>query len=211
LHADNGRPLKDIVRQPIFRIALMSAAFGYGVMILVMTATPLAMVECGFEFKDAAFVIQWHVLGMFVPSFFTGKLIERFGVLQIISIGALLNLLTMSANLSGAALENFWIGLVALGVGWNFMFIGGTTLLTESYRPEERAKVQALNDFLVFGTVAVASFSSGALQSALGWSMVNVALAVPMVLILAVVARSIQHCRRSGAGRDATTLCTHGR
>ena len=140
--APGGRPLMEIVLTPIFITAVLSSALGYGVMVLVMTATPLAMVGHGFHFSDAAFVIQWHVLGMFVPSFFTGKLIDRFGVTAIITVGVFLNLGAMILNLSGVTLENFWIALVLLGTGWNFMYIGGTTLLTESYRPEERAKVQ---------------------------------------------------------------------
>jgi len=126
---------------------------------------------------------------MFIPSFFTGKLIDRFGVTMIITTGVLLNLGAMVLNLSGAALENFWIALVLLGAGWNFMYIGGTTLLTECYRAEERAKVQALNDFLVFATVAVCSFSSGALYSAFDWNTVNWAMAVPMGVALLSVAR----------------------
>ena len=186
--ADGGRPLMEIVMTPVFITAVLSSALGYGVMILVMTTTPLAMVGHGFQFSDAAFVIQWHVLGMYVPSFFTGILIDRFGVTPIIAIGTLLNLGAMILNLSGVTLEHFWIALVLLGTGWNFMFIGGTTLLTECYRPEERAKVQALNDFLVFTTVAVFSFSSGALYSAYNWQTVNWAIAAPMVLALASVA-----------------------
>ncbi len=178
----------EIVMTPVFMIAVLSSALGYGVMILVMTSTPLAMVGHGFHFSDAAFVIQWHALGMYVPSFFTGKLIDRLGVTTIIGAGALLNLGAMILNLSGVTLEHFWIALVLLGTGWNFMFIGGTTLLTKSYRPEERAKVQALNDFLVFTTVAVFSFSSGALYSAYDWKTVNWAMAVPMVLALLSVA-----------------------
>ena len=185
---DAGRPIIEIVMTPVFLTAVLSSAFGFGVMILVMTTTPLAMVGHGFQFADAAFVIQWHVLGMYVPSFFTGKLIDRFGVITIIAVGALLNLGAMILNLSGVTLENFWIALVLLGTGWNFMFIGGTTLLTKSYRPEERAKVQALNDFLVFSSVAVFSFSSGALYSAYDWQTVNWAIAVPMILALLSVA-----------------------
>jgi MFS family permease len=187
--AKGGRPLMEIARTPIFIAAVVSSALGYGVMVLVMTATPLAMAGHGFGFSDAAFVIQWHVLGMFIPSFFTGKLIDRFGVTVIITTGVLLNLGAMVLNLSGAALENFWIALVLLGAGWNFMYIGGTTLLTECYRDEERAKVQALNDFLVFATVAVCSFSSGALYSAFDWNTVNWAMAVPMGVALLTVAR----------------------
>lgn len=179
-----ARPLREIIKQPTFITAALAGTMGYGVMSLVMTATPLAMVACGFEFSDAAFIIQWHVLGMFVPSFFTGKLIQRFGVLNIIFIGTLLNGVCMAIALAGVDLMNFWFALVALGVGWNFMFIGGSSLLTQCYRETERSKVQALNDFLVFGTVAAASFSSGAIQDTMGWSWVNIVVAAPMVMAL---------------------------
>jgi len=179
-----ARPMAEIAREPAFITAVLSAAIGYGVMSFVMTATPLAMVACGFEFDDAAFVIQWHVLGMFLPSFFTGKLITRFGVLNIISIGAVLNIACMALALAGLDLMNFWVALVALGVGWNFMFIGGSSLLTQCYRPTERSKVQALNDFVVFGIVAAASFSSGAIQNAWGWDWVNISIAAPILIAL---------------------------
>lgn len=182
-----ARPLKEIARQPAFITAILSGTIGYGIMSLVMTATPLAMVACGFDFNQAAFVIQWHVVGMFLPSFFTGKLINRFGVLNIILIGALLNGVCMAITLSGIEMMHFWLGLVILGVGWNFMFIGGSALLTECYRDTERAKVQALNDFLVFACVAAASFSSGALQNNLGWDWVNMVIAAPLSIALMAV------------------------
>jgi predicted MFS family arabinose efflux permease len=187
----NGRPLHAIVRQPAFVTAAMSAAIGYGVMILVMTATPLAMVGCGFTFTDAAFVIQWHVAGMYAPSFFTGRLIDRFGAERVIGTGVLLIVATMCANLSGLALQNFWAGLVCLGVGWNFMYVGGSTLLTQAWRPEERARVQALNEFLVFTVVAAASLSSGILFSAVGWHIVNAVLVLPLLFVLVVLCRPI--------------------
>lgn len=178
-----GRPLIEIIRQPTFILAVATAMFGYGVMTLVMTATPLAMTICGFGFSDTATVIQWHVLAMFAPSFFTGDLIKRFGVINIIIAGTVLNVGAMAINLSGINIANFTGGLILLGLGWNFMFIGGTTLVTETYQPDEQAKVQAFNDFLVFGTVAAASFSSGALQAKLGWTAVNITLAVPMFAV----------------------------
>ncbi len=181
------RPLKEIAAQPTFIVAAISGMVGYGTMILVMSATPLSMVDCGLTFDDAAFVIQWHALAMFGPSFFTGSLIKRFGVLRIISTGVVLNVGCMAANLSGVELANFWTGLVALGLGWNFMFIGGTTLLTECYRPEEQEKTQAANDFLIFATISVATFSSGALQNSFGWAAVNGAMAVPLAVALAAV------------------------
>lgn len=181
-----GRPLLEIARQPVFIAAVTSAMLGYGVMTLVMTATPLAMQFCGFNFDDTATIIQWHALGMFAPSFFTGHIIKRFGVVPVIITGALLNAGCMAINLAGIEFTHFWFGLVLLGLGWNFMFVGGTTLLTEAYRPEEQTKVQALNDFLVFSTVAAASFSSGALQHTFGWAAVNGAIALPMLAAFVV-------------------------
>ena len=182
---NSGRPLAEIVRQPAFLVAALAAMFGYATMTLVMTATPLAMIACGLPFGDAAFVIQWHLVGMFAPGFFTGTLIRRFGVLRVIIAGTLLNALCMAINLAGIGIVNFWLALLLLGVGWNFMFIGGTTLLTEAARPEERAKVQAANDFLMFSMVALAGFSSGALQHAVGWHAVNAAVALPMLIAFA--------------------------
>ncbi len=182
----SGRPLLMIVRQPKFITAVLSAMCGYGVMVLVMTTTPLAVLNNEHSFNDAAFVIQWHFLGMFVPSFFTGHLIRRFGVLRIILVGTLLTATCVVVNMSGVGLPQFWIALVALGVGWNFMFIGGTTMLTETYEPSEKAKVQATNDFLVFGTVAIASLSSGVLFNMVGWQGVNLAVVIPIILMLTV-------------------------
>ncbi len=183
-----GRPLAVIARKPVFVTAAMSAALGYGAMSLVMTSTPLAIVGCGLGFENAAFIIQWHVLAMYVPSFFTGNLITRFGVTRIILAGVLLNGVAMAANLSGLSLVNFWVGLVALGVGWNFMYTGGTTLLGEACEPEERPKVQALNELLVAGTVTCASFLSGSLYSTFGWVVVNGAMVLPITLILVALA-----------------------
>lgn len=183
--ADTGRPLGIIARQPRFIVAILSAMIGYAMMSLVMTATPLAIVACGFDFNDSAFVIQWHALGMFLPSFFTGILIARFGALSVIKAGVLLNLGCVGFALSGVALAQFWAALVLLGVGWNFMFVGGTALLTETYRPEEKEKVQAMNDFCVFTLVAISSLSAGALHYLLGWAAVNLAIVLPMLLAFA--------------------------
>lgn len=180
-----ARPLMQIVRQPKFLVALGGAAVGFGVMILAMTATPLAMVAHHHAASDAAFVIQWHVLGMFVPSFFTGFLIARFGVLTMMLAGAAALAGHVAISLSGLALLHFLSALVLLGVGWNFLFVGGTTLLTETYRPSERAKVQALNDFSIFGVVVVASFASGWLMHGIGWMGVNLA-ALPFLAATAV-------------------------
>ena len=145
--AKGGRPMREIMRQPAYIVALTSSMFGYGVMTLVMTSTPLAMMACGFAFNDSALVIQGHVVGMFLPSFFTGHLITRFGVLKIIAAGALIQMGCAIINLSGIEFINFFIANVLVGVGWNFTFVGGTTLLTTTYRPEERAKVQGSHDF----------------------------------------------------------------
>lgn len=181
------RPLSVIMRQPVFIVAVIAAMVGYGVMILVMSATPLSMVDCGFDFDDAAFVIQWHALAMFAPSFVTGFIIKKFGTLRIILTGVALNVVAMASNLAGIELVNFWFGLVTLGLGWNFMFIGGTTLLTECYRQSEQEKTQAANDFLVFATVSVATFSSGALQNGFGWAAVNGAMVLPLTVAFIAV------------------------
>ncbi|EDP66380.1 riboflavin synthase subunit alpha [alpha proteobacterium BAL199] len=181
--ADSGRPLLEIVRQPVFIVAILGAMIGYGSMTFLMTATPLAMVACGFAFADAAFVIQWHAVGMFLPSFFTGSLIQRFGVTRIMMTGALAYVACIVINVSGIELLQFFSALVLLGIGWNFLFIGGTTLLTRAYRPEERAKVQGFGDFLVFSSSTVAAFSSGALNHAFGWQTLNFGV-IPLVAIV---------------------------
>jgi len=178
-----GRSRLEIAKQPVFIIAVLAAMVGYGTMNLVMTATPLAMQFCGFTPIDSATVIQWHALAMFAPSFFTGHLIKRFGVINIILVGTLANVACMAVNLSGINFSNFIGGLMLLGVGWNFMFIGGTTLVTKAYRPEETAKVQGMNDFLVFTTVALSSFGSGVLHANLGWAAVNMMVAVPVFIV----------------------------
>ncbi|MEQ8397210.1 MFS transporter [Thalassobaculum sp.] len=181
--ADSGRPLLEIIRQPVFIVAILGAMIGYGSMTFLMTATPLAMVACGFAFADAAFVIQWHAVGMFLPSFFTGSLIQRFGVTRIMMTGALAYVACIAINVSGIELLQFFSALVLLGIGWNFLFIGGTTLLTRAYRPEERAKVQGFGDFLVFSSSTVAAFSSGALNHAFGWQTLNFGV-IPLVAIV---------------------------
>jgi len=174
--ADSGRPLSEIVRQPVFLVAVFGAMIGYGSMTFVMTATPLAMEVCGFGFHESATVIQWHAVGMFAPSFFTGSLIQRFGVIRIMLIGVVAYVLCAIINLSGIEFLQFFSALVLLGIGWNFLFIGGTTLLTEAYRPTEKAKVQGLGDFLVFTSSTIAAFSSGYVNHVFGWQAVNVGL-----------------------------------
>jgi MFS family permease len=176
------RPLSEIALQPVFIVAVISSAFGYGVMNLLMTATPLAMGVCGYPYSDAANVIAAHVVAMFAPSFFTGSLIKRFGVLQIMLAGVAIMFVCLAVSLSGVSVAHFWWSLVLLGLGWNFMFVGGSTLVTECYRPSEKAKAQGLHDLLVFCTTATSSFSSGLLLKANGWVILNY-VAMPFLFI----------------------------
>lgn len=192
----SGRPLAVILRQPVAIVALLAGMIGYGVMAFLMTATPLAMTHHHFEFSDWRSVIQWHVLGMFAPSFVTGSIIKRVGVLNVLWWGAVLLILAALVDLAGLGFWNFWVGLVLLGVGWNFLFVGGSTLLTEAYHPAEGSKVQGLNDFLIFGTVALSSLASGALHNAFGWTAVNYGvlplLAIPLAATLWLMSRRRQ-------------------
>ena len=183
--AKPGRPLAEIAAQPRFILAVLSGALGYGVMNFLMTSTPIAMGVCGHPYSDAAFVISSHVVAMFAPSFVTGTLIKRFGVLTVMLIGALLNLASISIALSGISVPHFWASLVTLGIGWNFLYIGGTTLLTETYRPEERAKAQGTNDQAIFIMMAISSFTSGMTVTTAGWERVNL-FALPLVALVAV-------------------------
>ncbi len=193
-----ARPLSEIMRQPVFIVALVGAAVGYGVMNLAMTATPLAMAAHHHSIGETATVIQWHVLGMFVPSFFTGTLIARFGAPKIMLAGVALLAGHLAIALSGNEFLYYLSALTLLGIGWNFSYIGGTTLLTEAYRPSEKAKVQGVNDFTIFGTVVVTSLISGALLHGVGWVGVNL-FAVPF-LLLAGIALLLFMLRRRGRG-----------
>ena len=179
---DAGRPIGTIARQPAFIVAVLCGMIGYGVMNLIMTATPLAMVACQHPFKEAAFVIQWHFISMFAPSFITGKLIQRFGLMTILLAGIALNVGCVAIALSGIDVAHFWFALVLVGVGWNFLFVGATTLLTESHTPAERAKVQGVNDAAIFTMLVVSSLSSGALFTFQGWQVMN-ASALPFLLL----------------------------
>lgn len=192
---NSGRPLGAILRQPATVVALMAGMIGYGVMAFLMTATPLAMKHHQFDFSDWSHVIEWHALGMFAPSFVTGHLIKRFGVLNILAAGAVLLFAAAGTDLAGLGFWNFWTGLVLLGLGWNFLYIGATSLLTETYRTEERAKVQGINDFLVFGTVAAASFVSSGLHNAFGWAAVNYGI-LPLVVLTLVATLWLMGRRR---------------
>jgi MFS family permease len=181
--ARGGRPILQIMRQPTFIVAALGSLIGYTMMSLLMTATPLAMRACGLGFTESAQAIQWHVLGMFAPSFFTGHLIRRFGTLPMMGVGAFLIGVCIICNLQGITLVNFWIGAILLGVGWNFLFIGGTTLVTELYTPAEKAKTQAAHDFIVFGGVACAALLSGVAHEEFGWQTMNHAV-IPFLIIV---------------------------
>ena len=180
-----GRPLLKIMSQPKFLVAMICGTLGYACMTFIMTATPLAMHAYAHSFPSTAFVIQWHVFAMFAPSFFTGYLINRFGAPAIMLTGALLDLACIAVNFSGTSVIHFWTGLFLLGLGWNFLFVAATSLLTETYSDAERAKTQACNDFILFASVAAASLSAGSIQHATDWQTVNLA-ALPIVLTIIV-------------------------
>ncbi|MBI3561750.1 MAG: MFS transporter [Gammaproteobacteria bacterium] len=192
-----GRPLPQIARQAAYVVAALGAALGYGIMALVMTATPLAMHHHAHLFDDTTFVIEWHVLGMFAPSFVTGHLIRRLGVLNIMLTGAVLSGLCVVVNLLGTDLLHFWVALLLLGIGWNFLFVGGSTLLTETYHIDEKAKAQALNDFLVFALVTASSLSAGVLQYQYGWKAINIGVLPLIFLVFFSVAWLKQHRREA--------------
>ncbi len=184
----SGRPLPEILRQPRLIVAIIAGMMSFGMMNFVMTSTPLAMVGCGFSFDAAAWVIQWHVLAMYVPSFFTGRLISRFGAPQMVAAGMVLLAAAGVSALAGLSFGHFSAALVLLGVGWNFGFVGATTMVTDCYKPVERSKVQAVNDFAVFTTVALSSLSSGKLLSVFGWSAIGLSLFPSVALVLALLA-----------------------
>ena len=186
LHAD-GRPLREIMRQPVFIVAATCGALSYGVMNLLMAATPLAMQQCGMPFGDAALVLEWHVIGMFAPGFFTGHLIKRFGALSIMGVGVLLNAACIAVALSGVDLHQFLIALFLLGVGWNFLFTGSTTLSLKTYTPEEKDRAQGALNFFVFATTALSSFASGVLVTTSGWQLLNAGSLIPVVLTGAAI------------------------
>ena len=186
--SSTGRPMGEIMRQPVFIVSTLGAALGYGIMNLLMASTPLAMQVCSLPFEDAAMVLQWHVVGMFAPGFFTGALIKRFGVLQIMAVGVALNAACIAVALSGAGIGQFVVALFLLGVGWNFLFTGGTSLSMQAYRPEEKDRVQGAINFCVFGVMALSSFASGALVTTQGWEMLNLGSLVPVALTATTLA-----------------------
>ena len=181
------RPILEILRQPIAVAALFAGVFGYSTMIFIMTATPLAMKFCGFGIGETATVLSFHILGMFGPSFVTGHIIRRIGERNVMLAGAFCLVATVAIGLAGVDILHFWFALVLLGIGWNFLFVGGTSLLTKCYRPAERAKVQGANDFLTFTGVATCSFIAGAVEQSWGWNAVLWGALVPTALILAAV------------------------
>jgi MFS family permease len=195
LHGET-RPLKEIMAQPVFIVAVAVGALGYGVMNLLMTSTPLAMGFCGHPYAAAASVISAHVVAMFGPSFFTGSLIQRHGVLNVMLAGVAAMFACVAIALSGQQVAHFWVSLVLLGVGWNFMYVGGTTLLTEAYRPAEKAKTQGANEILVFCTTATSSFASGVLVNAAGWNVLNY-VALPFLVIAGSAALWLAMKRRA--------------
>jgi MFS family permease len=177
-----GRPLREIMRQPAFIVAAATGALSYGVMNLLMAATPLAMQQCGLPFSDAALVLEWHVIGMFAPGFFTGHLIKRFGTIPIMGVGVVLMAACIGVALSGVNLHQFLIALFLLGVGWNFLFTGSTTLSLQTYTPEEKDRAQGALNFFVFATLALTSFASGVLVTTRGWQLLNLGSMVPVAL-----------------------------
>lgn len=180
--AGGGRSLSEIARQPTFIVAAGAGALGYGVMNLLMAATPIAMQTCGLPFSDAALVLQWHVIGMFAPGFFTGHLIKRLGTMNVLWLGLLLNVGCVVVALLGVELQHFEIALFLLGVGWNFLFTASTALSLSTYRPEERDKAQGALNFCVFAVMAMSSFASGVLVTSQGWAWLNMGSLVPLGL-----------------------------
>ena len=201
--AARGRPIGEITRQPKFAVAVLCGAIGYGVMNLLMTSTPIAMGVCGHPYGDAAFVISSHVIAMFAPSFVTGPLIRRLGLLPVLLAGTLFNVAAIAIAASGIGLAYFWWSLVLLGVGWNFLYVGGTTLLTETYRPEERAQAQGANDFAIFVMMVISSFSSGMIVTNAGWEKLNLAALLPLAAVIASIGWLAMHQRSRRAPASA--------
>jgi MFS family permease len=196
--AEPVRPMREIAAQPVFLVAVTAAAMGYGVMNLLMTASPLAMAVCGHPYSAAATVIGWHVIGMFGPSLFTGSLIKRYGVLNVMFAGVVLLYASIGIALSGISVPHFWFALVILGVGWNFLYIGGTTLIAGAARPAERAKTQGANDMIIFIVLGISSFGSGLLLETNGWRTINY-VALPLATAVGVAIAWFAIKRRGAA------------
>lgn len=203
-----GRPLGEIMRQPRFIVAAATGALCYGVMNLLMAATPLAMQQCGLPFSDAALVLEWHVVGMFAPGFFTGHLIRRYGAIPVMSVGVALMALCIGIALSGVQLQQFLVALFLLGVGWNFVFTGSTTLSLSAYAPEEKDRAQGALNFFVFATLAVSSLASGVLVTTQGWSLLNWGSVLPVCLCAAALAWLAMLSRRTVHGLETSPAAT---
>lgn len=195
------RPLREIITQPKFMLAAGTGVVTYSLMSFMMTAAPIAMINCGLTVADAALGIQWHVLAMFGPSFFTGRLIQRFGTRRMAIVGLLLIAMAAISGLSGLSVGHFWIALILLGLGWNFAFVASTTMVTEVAGPEEAPRVQGANDFIVFGVVALSSLMSGAIISAAGWTAVTLCL---LAIAAATAGLLALESRRHSAGMVPT-------
>lgn len=194
-HSEKSRPLAEIAANPRFGLAVLGGGIGYAIMCLLMTATPLAMLCSRLSFAQTATVIQWHVVAMFAPSFFTGSLIQRHGALPVMLCGCLLNLASIAVSLNGETLPHFELALILLGIGWNFLYVGATALLTETYRPAEKSRIQAINDTLVFLGVTVATLLSGRLVNTLGWQSVNIYASLPILIVMAAILRQMKWSR----------------
>ena len=201
--SDGGRPTLQIMRQPVFVVAAMASALGYGVMNLLMAATPIAMQQCGLQFPDIALVLEWHVIGMFAPGFFTGHLIKRFGTLTIMGVGVALNAVCIAIALSGVDLHQFLVALFLLGLGWNFLFTGGTTLALQTWRPEEKDRAQGALNFCVFATLALSSLASGALVTTSGWTLLNIGSLLPVAVTAAALVWLALHLQKKPRGVTA--------
>jgi len=204
--AASGRPLSRVLLQPIFIVAVVCEMFGYGSMNLIMSSTlnlimsstPLAMHAHDHGMGSTAQVIQWHIFAMFMPSFFTGRLIDKFGIVPVLATGVTLGFITIVINLSGETVAHFIAGLVALGICWNFLFVGGTTLLTSAYEPGERSRVQAINDLLVFSFVTITALSAGSIHYLFGWKIINL-VALPLFVITTLAILWLALSKRSPA------------
>mgnify|MGYP003338406170 CR=1 FL=1 len=200
--AASGRPLSVIMRQPVFIVSTAAAALGYGVMNITMSASPIAMQVCGHPFSDAALVLEWHVIGMFAPGFFTGHLIKRFGAVSILAVGVLLNLLCIAIALSGVEVMHFLISMFLVGVGWNFLFTAGTALSLQAYQPEEKDKAQGAINFCVFLMMMASSLSSGALVTTQGWRLLNHISLVPVMITGVIVLWYVLYVLRGRGGGE---------
>lgn len=194
-----GRPLGVIVRQPLFVTAVICGAVSYMLMNFLMTAAPLAMLLCGHSQESSNLGLQWHVIAMYAPSFFTGRLITRFGAGRVVAAGLLLTGIAAAVGLTGIDVAHFWLTLILLGIGWNFGFIGASALVLECHRPEEKTRVQSFNDFIVFGTMAIGSFASGGLLAAYDWDMVLWVSFVPLALAVLALTMAALNMKRTPA------------